>query len=336
MNYVHLITIFGLSACLSMVLTGLEIPMLQRLKAGQSIREEGPQAHLAKAGTPTMGGIAMLISLAVASLLAFFAFGAGSEMLVILLVTLAYGLIGFRDDYIKIMQRHNEGLTPRQKIVLQIGAALVFSIYEYFCNPAARAIVLPFYGGIDLGWLTIPFLVFVMVAMTNAVNLTDGLDGLASSVTAVVALFFTVICAIWFGGVKLKAGIYAPSHDSAYFAAAIMGVCIGFLKYNHHPARVFMGDTGSLALGAGLAALAISCGAEFFLPIAGGIYVAEALSVIIQVFVFKTQNGRRFFRMAPLHHHYELGGWSEVKIVTVFSIVTAALCFIALMGIRGR
>ncbi len=318
MNYVHLITILGLSACLTMVLTGLEIPMLQRLKAGQSIREEGPQAHLAKAGTPTMGGLAMLLSLAVASLLAFFAFGAGSKILVMLLVTLGYGAIGFADDYIKVVKKHNEGLTPKQKIVLQMLIAIIYAFYDYRMG---RGMIFPFIGKLDLGLFTIPFIVFVMLSMTNAVNLTDGLDGLASGVTAVVALFFAIICAVWFGT------------ESAYFATAIMGACLGFLKYNHHPAKVFMGDTGSLALGAGLAALAIGCGAELYLPIAGGIYVAEALSVIIQVYVFKTQNGRRFFRMAPLHHHYELGGWSEVKIVTVFCLVTALLCVIAFFGV---
>ncbi len=320
-NYVHLITITVLSAVLSMVLTGLEIPLLQALKAGQSIREEGPQAHLAKAGTPTMGGIAMLLSMTVACLLALIAFGAGARILVILLVTLAYGGIGFADDYIKVVKKHNEGLTPKQKIVLQFGVAVLFGIYEV--AGGHTSMIFPFIGRINMGWFALPFIVFVMLAMTNAVNLTDGLDGLASSVTAVVAVFFVLICV----------NRFELGTESAYMAAAVAGACLGFLKHNHHPAKVFMGDTGSLALGGALAALAVSCGAELFLPIAGGIYVAEALSVIIQVYVFKTQNGRRFFRMAPLHHHYELGGWSEVKIVTVFSCVTAVLCLIAWLGL---
>ncbi|MBR0139498.1 MAG: phospho-N-acetylmuramoyl-pentapeptide-transferase [Firmicutes bacterium] len=305
------------------------LPVLRRLKAGQSIREDGPQAHLAKAGTPTMGGIAMIAAVTacvIAGILIKPSYGGGpvissvSSMLSMLFVMLAYGAIGFFDDYIKVTKKHNEGLTAKQKLALQILAAAVFAVW----NGGAHYMVVPFLGTFRVGKVFgILFEVFVMVAMTNGVNLTDGLDGLAASVTAVAAAFFMLL---------------APRlvlSETGVFAACISGACLGFLLYNRHPAKVFMGDTGSLALGGGLAALAaVSC-VEWALPIAGGIYVAEALSVIIQVFVFKTQNGRRFFRMAPLHHHFELGGWDEVKVVRVFTLVTAALCVIAYIGIMA-
>lgn len=322
---VFLAVSFALCAAFMAVL----LPLLRRLKAGQSIREDGPQAHLAKAGTPTMGGIAIILAVLAAVLLGIalkplydsedrLMSSSPSALLSMAFVMLAYGAIGFFDDYIKVTKKHNEGLTAKQKFALQVLAAVIFAVW----NGGARYMTVPFLGTFRMGRVFgILFEVFVMVAMTNGVNLTDGLDGLASSVTAAVALFF-----------MLLAPRVALS-ESGIFAACTAGACLGFLLYNHHPAKVFMGDTGSLALGGGLAALAAVSGIEWALPIAGGIYVAEALSVIIQVFVFKTQNGRRFFRMAPLHHHFELGGWNEVKVVRVFTLVTAVLCCLAYLGL---
>ena len=308
------------------------LPLLRKLKAGQAIREDGPQAHLAKAGTPTMGGIAMVFAVPAALLLGFaLRIGfvsnvyakpealqrVGLHLLGPALVMLAYGAIGFVDDYIKVTKKHNEGLTPKQKLTLQILAALIFAVMEV---KGGKEMIFPFVGRFIMpAWLAIPFEVFVIVAMTNAVNLTDGLDGLASSVTAVCSAFFALVFA-------------SVSGSASFNAAAICGACLGFLVFNHYPATVFMGDTGSLALGGGLAAMAASAGAEWFLPIAGLVYVAEALSVIIQVYVFKTQNGRRFFRMAPLHHHFELGGWKETKVVWMFVLAAAVSCLVALAG----
>ena len=273
-----------------------------------------------------MGGLALIAGIGVSLLIGgFFRIGfQPSENHIVarlglpFLVMLSYGIIGFVDDYIKVVRKHNEGLTAKQKLGLQLVVALVFAIL----NGGGGYMLIPFIGYCRIGGIfAILFEVFVMLAMTNAVNLTDGLDGLAASVTSVVALFFMLL---------------APSlllSHTGYLAACIFGGCLGFLLYNRHPAKVFMGDTGSLALGRGLAAMAATSSAEWLLPVAGGIFVAEALSVIIQVFVFKTQNGRRFFRMAPLHHHFELGGWNEVKVVSVFTLVTAALCVIAFCGI---
>lgn len=314
--------ILALAFAISALLMKGLLPVLKRLKAGQAIREDGPQAHLTKAGTPTMGGISIVLATVLASVVGG-VIGADitvADMLPMIFVMLAYSAIGFIDDYIKVTKKHNEGLTAKQKLALQVLTALIFAVW----NGGAHEIIIPFIGSVSIGKVFgIIFEVFVMVAMTNAVNLTDGLDGLASSVTAVVALFFTLLAPAIAGS------------QTGFFAASMCGACLGFLIYNHHPAKVFMGDTGSLALGGGLAALAAASRIEWALPIAGGIYVAEALSVIIQVFVFKTQNGRRFFRMAPLHHHFELGGWSEVKVVTVFASITAVLCLICYVGLAA-
>ncbi|MDO5441346.1 MAG: phospho-N-acetylmuramoyl-pentapeptide-transferase [Bacillota bacterium] len=292
---------------LSSLLTFIEIPFLKKLNAGQSIREEGPEAHKAKSGTPTMGGIAIITAICIVSLVC----SPNMDTVFMCIAMLAYGAVGFIDDYIKVVKKRNLGLTAIQKLAFQIVVAIVIAIYA---GMQSTGIVIPFIKReIDFGWFFYPFVVFVMVAMTNAVNLTDGLDGLASSVTAVCAILFAVI-----------------SVGSAnVFATAICGACVGFLVFNRHPAKLFMGDTGSLALGAALAACAILSKNVLALPVAGGIYVLEALSVIIQVFVFKTQNGRRFFRMAPIHHHFELGGWKERKVVVVFAAITLVLSVIA-------
>lgn len=319
--YVCIIILFIASLLISFGCTYCLLPLLKRLKAGQSIREEGPQSHMAKAGTPTMGGIAIIISFSLCMIFSglfkteqsrFF------DTLLIIAITLVYGLIGFYDDYIKVIKKRNLGLTEIRKLLLQTAAAIPLAV---FAGAKSTEIYIPFYRQyVDFGWLYYPFVVFVVVAMTNAVNLTDGLDGLVSSVTAVAALPFVFM------------GITAASNASAAFgAAALCGACMGFYILNRHPARVFMGDTGSLALGAALSGIAIVSGLEFILPLAGLIYVLEALSVLIQVFVFKTQNGRRFFRMAPLHHHFELGGMPEKRVVAIFSLITIVMASLVVL-----
>ena len=297
---------------LASIFTYFEIPLLKKLNAGQSIREEGPEAQRAKSGTPTMGGIAIILAVCIAGII----YNPSLNMIAMCGVMLAYGAVGFIDDYIKVVKKRNLGLTAKQKLAFQILIAIIIAVIK---GMQGTTVFIPFVKqSIDFGWVFYPFVVFVMVAMTNAVNLTDGLDGLASSVTAVCALTFAMACI----------------GDASAFAFCISGACIGFLMFNKHPAKLFMGDTGSLALGGALAACAIMSDLEFVLPIAGGIYVLEALSVIIQVVVFKTQNGRRFFRMAPIHHHFELGGWKETKVVLVFDLVTLILSVIAYLSVK--
>lgn len=293
----------------SLVITKLEIPVLIRVKAGQNIREDGPQAHLSKAGTPSMGGFSIIIASVVVALIVL----RSPDMYVICASIIAFGFVGFCDDYLKIVKHNNLGLRAWQKMAMLFVFSIALAVYGY--NRGAL-VTIPFIKEqVSFGLLYIPFAIFVILAMTNAVNLTDGIDGLSSSVTCLVALTVGLIS----GG------------SSAIFGCCLSGACIGYFMFNKYPAKLFMGDTGSLALGGALAAMAICSDSMFSLPIAGGIYVAETLSVIIQVFVFKTQNGRRFFRMAPLHHHFEMGGWKETKIVGVFFLVTAALCLLALL-----
>ena len=301
---------FAAALVLSAILTKLEIPMLVRLKTGQNIREEGPQEHKAKAGTPSMGGISIIAAACIVGLVLM----RSPNMWVCVLSTVAFGAVGFTDDYLKIVKHQNEGLNPKQKMGLLLVFAVALAIYGSYA--ANGFVMIPFLKDlVKFGIFYIPFAIFAIVAMTNAVNLTDGLDGLASSITALVAATLG----------------YLGLGSEGLFAFALSGACVGFFLFNKHPAKLFMGDTGSLALGGALAAIAI-CNAHLLaLPIAGGIYVAEALSVIIQVYVFKTQNGRRFFRMAPLHHHFELGGWKETKVVGVFFGVTAVLCALTIL-----
>ena len=300
---------FAAALVLSAVLTKLEIPMLVRLKTGQNIREEGPQGHMAKAGTPSMGGIAIIIAACVVGLVLM----RSPDMLVCCLSAVCFGIVGFLDDYLKIVKHQSEGLKPRQKM----GLLFVFSVAlaVYGSVRGAQGMIPFMKRSVSFGIWYIPFVIFAILAMTNAVNLTDGLDGLASSVTALVAVCMGVL------------GL----GSAGLFALALSGACVGFFWFNKHPAKLFMGDTGSLALGGALAAIGVCNGYLLALPVAGAIYVAEALSVIIQVYVFKTQNGRRFFRMAPLHHHFELGGWKETKVVGVFFGVTAVLCALAIL-----
>lgn len=316
--------IAGIAFAVSMLVTAWMIPALKKKQFGQFIREEGPQAHLSKAGTPTMGGLAMVVGITVALLASGLITGRfGADKLAILLSMYAFGIIGFIDDYNKIAKRQNEGLTPKQKLILQIlfGAALaVFMMIR-----EGTSVLIPFAKvNVDFGIFYIPFIVFVEVAMANSVNLTDGLDGLASSISAIVAACFAII------GMFIIPGGNEPM---AAAAQAIFGATLGFLVYNHYPARIFMGDTGSMALGGVLSATAIVGHVEWLLPIAGMIFVCEALSVIIQVTYFKKTGGKRVFRMAPIHHHFELGGWHETKVVRVFCIFTLVCCIIAILSI---
>ena len=309
----------GAAFAAAALLTPLLLPFLRRLGAGQSIREEGPSSHMSKSGTPTMGGIAIIGAILAAAL----GFGGlGGQMPVMIFLFLSFAAVGFADDWLKVVNRRNLGLTARQKILLQIFVAALGAFWLSRISGSGTTVYIPvarIYT--DLGVFYIAFVAFVVVSMVNAVNLTDGLDGLASGVTAIVAACLTII------------GMGFGAFQASVFSASIFGACLGFLIYNRHPARLFMGDTGSLALGGALAAAAVSMNATLILPLAGGIYVAEALSVIIQVYVFKTQNERRFFRMAPLHHHFELGGWSENKILAVFCLVTTVLCVLAVAAV---
>lgn len=294
------------------------IPYLRRLKFGQSIREEGPKNHQVKSGTPTMGGIVILLALTLATLvMSFKAELFSTELLLLLFVTLAYGLIGFLDDYIKVVKKRNLGLTAKQKLIGQIGIAIVFSLV-YFQKGMSTALEIPgIHFTFELGYLY-PLLVLVMlVGASNALNLTDGLDGLLSGTSAIAFGAFAVIA-------------YAlGSMEIALFCLAIVGAVLGFLVFNAHPAKVFMGDTGSLALGGAIAAVAILLKTEILLVLIGGIFVVEALSVILQIISFQT-TGKRIFRMAPLHHHFELKGWSEWTVVVVFWSVGLILAIIGI------
>ncbi len=328
MSISHGIGVYGLIAAIafavSMLVTARMIPLLRHRQFGQFIREEGPQAHLSKAGTPTMGGLAFIIGITVAVVASMFLKGSMTTgKIAILLSMYAFGAIGFIDDYNKVAKKQNEGLTPKQKLILQVafGAALAI----FMMVKEGTTMMIPFFGKtVDFGILFIPFVVFIEVAMANAVNLTDGLDGLAASTSSIVACTFAIV------GMTVNGG----NEPMAVAGQAVFGALIGFLLYNHYPAKIFMGDTGSMALGGVLSAMAIVGGMEWLLPIAGLIYVIEALSVIIQVTYFKKTGGKRVFRMAPIHHHFELGGWHETKVVRVFCIFTFICCVIAFFSVR--
>ncbi len=315
--------IAAIAFAVSMLVTARMIPVLRHKQFGQFIREEGPQAHLSKAGTPTMGGIAFIIGITVALIVSMFMQGSMiTEKIAIILSMLAFGAIGFIDDYNKVAKKQNEGLTPKQKLVLQVVFGIALAIFMMLKE--GTTMLIPFIGKtVDFGILYIPFVVFIEVAMANAVNLTDGLDGLAASTSSIVACTFAIV------GMTLHGG----SEPMAAAGQAVFGALIGFLLYNHYPAKIFMGDTGSMALGGVLSAMAIVGHVEWLLPIAGMIYVIEALSVIIQVAYYKKTGGKRIFRMAPIHHHFELGGWHETKVVRVFCLFTLFCCIIAYLSV---
>ena len=318
MDSVILISVM-ISFAISVLLGTVVIPFLRRLKIGQTERTEGPESHLKKNGTPTMGGILILISVVITSLLFVRQY---PRIIPVLFLTLGFGLVGFLDDYIKVVLRRSMGLRAWQKFALQILVTSVFTFYLLHYTDVSLAMKVPFLEGIylDFGWFNIPILFFVVIGTVNGTNFTDGLDGLASSVTVLVATFFTVVA------IGTNSGIEP-------ITCAVVGALLGFLLFNVHPASVFMGDTGSLALGGFVAAAAIMMQMPLFIVIVGLIYLVEVLSVMMQVTYFKATGGKRIFKMAPIHHHFELCGWSETRVVAVFSIVTALLCLLALFGV---
>ena len=318
MNTTILVSVI-VSFAVSVLLGPVIIPFLRKLKVGQTIRDEGPQSHLKKNGTPTMGGILILLSVVVTSL---FFVKDYPKIIPILFLTLGFGMVGFLDDYIKVVLKRSMGLRAWQKMALQIVVTGVFVFYLLKYTDVSLAMKVPFMDGVylDFGWLNIPILFLVVIGTVNGTNFTDGLDGLASSVTVLVATFFTVVA------IGTGSGIEPVT-------CAVVGALLGFLLFNVHPASVFMGDTGSLALGGFVAASAYMMQMPLYIVIVGFIYLVEVLSVMLQVSYFKMTGGKRIFKMAPIHHHFELCGWSETRVVTVFSIVTALLCLVALMGV---
>ena len=315
---------------IAVIITKYEIPFLRR-KAGQNIREEGLKSHYAKAGTPSMGGISIIIATCAAALISAIINGgyALASMLIILLVFLGFGFVGFLDDYLKVIKKQNEGFKVKPKFACQAAFAIAFGIVFRIYSGHGGMVYIP---GVDIyvdfGFLYIPFVVFAVLAMTNAVNLTDGLDGLASGVTALVSAAF-VIAGLIFSG--KPTGVDADTLSGIIFFAALCGGCLGFLVFNKNPAKIFMGDTGSLALGGGIAAAAIVMKLELLLLIIGLLYVIEALSVVLQVGYFKLTHGKRIFKMAPIHHHFEMCGMKETQVVGMFWAFTALCCIVGLI-----
>ena len=322
-EYKDIVRVIVVAFLITLILGPIIIPMLRKLKVGQSIREEGPKTHLKKSGTPTMGGIMIIIALLITTLTSGLV---NEKMYVLLLTTLGFGLIGFIDDFIKVVLKRSLGLRAYQKIIGQVIVAVLLVMYQVKTSTMGTKIVVPFFKTyLDLGLFYIPFVTFVVVGTVNSVNLTDGVDGLATGVTLIILAFFSLVA--------IKLGAYNEEiYSVAIFSASLTGACLGFLRHNMHPAKVFMGDTGSLALGGAVAGVAVLMNLPLIIPIVGGIYFAEALSVIIQVTSYKL-TGKRVFRMSPLHHHFEEGGWLETKVVTVFWIVTVLLCLIGLYSL---
>ena len=304
------------------------LPALRRMKAGQSIREDGPKWHAGKSGTPTMGGLMFILGTGIAVVLV----GWGQMRqgvythLYVYLFALVFGAIGFFDDYQKVKKHRNLGLTAAQKFILQLAAAVAFLALMRLEGMLTTDLYVPFLQiSLHISWpVYMVFAAFVIVGTVNAVNITDGLDGLATSVTIPVALFFVSV-ATWWGYTQL--GI---------FAGALLGGLLGFLIFNAYPAKVFMGDTGSLFLGGAVAGLAFAFDMPLVLILVGIVYIVETLSDIIQVTYFKLTHGKRIFKMAPIHHHFELCGWSEIKIVVVFTVVSTVFCALAYFGVMGR
>ena len=314
-----IIIAFAISALLCPII----ITFLHKLKFGQQVRDDGPQSHLKKQGTPTMGGLIILSSIIITSL---FYIPSYPKIIPVLFMTAGFGIIGFLDDYIKIILKRSEGLTPLQKLAGQIVITGIFAWYVLNSGEVGTDMLIPFTGGFEdgkflsLGILFVPALFFVTLGTDNGVNFTDGLDGLCTSVTILVATFLTIVAIGEDMGISPITG-------------AVVGSLLGFLLFNVYPAKVFMGDTGSLALGGFVASAAYMMRLPLFIPIIGLIYLVEVLSVIIQVTYFKKTGGKRIFKMAPIHHHFELCGWSETRVVAVFSIVTAILCMVAYLGL---
>ena len=299
------------------------IPLLHRLKFEQQVRDDGPQNHLKKSDTPTMGGIVIMLAILAGAGIFSFKY---REILPVLLFTLGYGLIGFTDDFLKIRKKQSEGLSVKAKLALQLLITVIFAYYLYKSG-STRQVLIPFTGGmstglmVDLGILFFPAVFFIVLGTDNGVNFTDGLDGLCSSVTIVVALFFALTA--------IKENI-----PVAPMSAAVTGSLLAFLLYNVYPAKIFMGDTGSLALGGYVSGMALIMRMPLFIAVIGFVYLAEVLSVIIQVGYFKKTKGKRFFKMAPIHHHFEISGWSETRVVAVFTVVSTILSLLAFLGIN--
>lgn len=306
---------FGLALVSTLVFGKIGIPLLQRLKAQQSIREDGPQAHLAKAGTPTMGGLFMMLALVVTVCIVP---PYSVTLWMLLFLTLGHGALGFSDDFIKAVKRRNLGLTAKQKLLGQAALAIIFCYISIAYAALPTTLWIPLVDiTVDLGYAYYVLAFIIILGTTNAVNLTDGLDGLATGISAIAGAAFAVV------------GLLVGSLSVTFFGIIVSAVCLGFLYFNANPAKVFMGDTGSLALGGAFAGMAIATKTELLLIVIGFVFVVEALSVILQVASFKTR-GVRIFRMSPIHHHFELGGWSERKVVYVFWAVSLVM---ALLGI---
>lgn len=295
------------------------IPILRRVKCGQTVRDDGPRTHLKKTGTPTMGGILILLSVVATSLLYIREY---PKAVPVLFLTFGFGLIGLLDDYIKVVLRRSLGLKAWQKFACQLLVTGIFAYYLQNDTDISLILRIPFaHRYIDFGVWNVAVLFFIVLGTANGINFTDGLDGLAASVTLIVAVFFSVVA-------------IGTGNEAAPICCAVAGSLMGFLLFNVHPASVFMGDTGSLALGGFVAACGYLLEIPLFLAIVGFIYMAEVLSVILQVVWFKLSGGRRLLKMAPIHHHFELCGWSETRIVALFSVITALMCLIGLMGLE--
>lgn len=315
--FVYMAAALVIGLVLGAVLCRLLIPVLHRFKFGQNVRQEGPKEHLKKAGTPTMGGIAIVAAFCVGALVFC---GASKYTLPVVIFTFLFAVIGFLDDYLKIKKKQSEGLKAWQKMGFQIIVTAVLLVYIICFTENGTTTIVPFFGAVNFkAWLW-PLGFFAILGTVNGANFTDGLDGLAGSVTIVISLFLTFACALLIPGLAM-----AP--------AAMIGALIAFLIYNHYPAKLFMGDTGSLALGGFVAAMAFVMQIPIFLIFFAFIYLIEIISVILQVLYFKKTGGKRLFRMAPIHHHYELGGWSENKVVIAFSAVTLVLSAVAYIGL---
>lgn len=318
MNNTSLVSVI-VSFSISAILGPIVIPFLRKLKCGQIVREDGPSTHLKKMGTPTMGGILILLSVVLTS---FIYLKDYPKVAPILFLTVGFGLVGFLDDYIKVVCKRSMGLHPWQKIMGQIIITGIFGYYLLHYTDVSLAMRVPYlpHTYLDFGFWNLPLLFFVILGTANGANFTDGLDGLAGSVTTIIAVFFSVVA------IGRNSGIEP-------ITCAVTGALMGFLLFNVYPAAVFMGDTGSLALGGFVAACGYMLQLPLFIAIVGVVYFMEVLSVILQVVYYKASGGKRIFKMAPLHHHFELCGWSETRIVAVFTIFTAIMCLIGLMGL---
>ncbi len=306
----------SIAFCVMLLISPKGINILHRMKFGQEVRDDGPQTHLKKQGTPTMGGILFLIAISI-GILPFI--GEVSGLLPAYLLGLGFGIVGFVDDYLKVVKHQSEGFSPKQKMASQIVISLLYIAFLYFYSGRANDFLLPFVKETSwsLGILFFPVSLFIITATDTGANFTDGIDGLCSSVTAVIVFFLFLVDRIILGGAELGA-----------LPGAVLGGLVGFLCFNAHPAKVFMGDTGSLALGGFVVAMAIQTGTALYIPLFAFVYFMEVLSVIMQVTYFKMTHGKRIFKMAPIHHHFELLGWSETQVVTIFTIITILACFI--------